>query len=371
MKLVFFSSVLNHHQINLCDYFYSLLGENFVFISTKELDQERIKLGYKQYDRPYVLKMNYSKESYNQAINLANNADVMIAGVFPFSLLKNRVKAGKLSFLYQERMFKVKFSYLHLLKHLFTYQMKYFQMQKKNLFILCASAYTSTDYKRLFLFKDKMYKWGYFPEIQKLDFEKSHNIVSQILWVGRLIPLKQCEHALNIAKTLKNKGYIFNLSIIGTGSEEKALKEISESYNLQDCVHFLGPMSPESVRQQMISADIFLFTSNFYEGWGAVLNEAMSCKCAVLAYEHIGSVPFLLKNHVNGIVCKNYNDMQNGVEFLLSHRDYALKLGLNAYETIHNLWNYDIAADRFISICKSFLEGESVKAFLDGPMSKA
>lgn len=40
---------------------------------------------------------------------------------------------------------------------------------------------------------------------------------------------------------------------------------------------------------------------------GAVLNESMNSGCAVIASDAIGSVPFLIKNGVNGIIYKDGN----------------------------------------------------------------
>ena len=49
----------------------------------------------------------------------------------------------------------------------------------------------------------------------------------------------------------------------------------------------------------MEKSEIFLFTSDKGEGWGAVLNESMNSACAVVASHAIGSVPFLLKDGEN------------------------------------------------------------------------
>ena len=37
MKVTFFSSVLNHHQIEFCDEMYTKLGNGFKFVSTMEM----------------------------------------------------------------------------------------------------------------------------------------------------------------------------------------------------------------------------------------------------------------------------------------------------------------------------------------------
>lgn len=89
-----------------------------------------------------------------------------------------------------------------------------------------------------------------------------------ILWVGRLLEWKHPDDALQVAKRLKVAGYVFTMNIIGTGALEQKLKDMIEQYQLNDCVHMLGPMPPESVREYMESSQIFLFTSDRNEGWG-------------------------------------------------------------------------------------------------------
>lgn len=44
MKVTFFSSVLNHHQIEFCDEMYTKLGNGFKFVSTMEMEEQRKNL---------------------------------------------------------------------------------------------------------------------------------------------------------------------------------------------------------------------------------------------------------------------------------------------------------------------------------------
>ncbi|MFR0734145.1 MAG: hypothetical protein ACLSHU_08120 [Oscillospiraceae bacterium] len=41
--------------------------------------------------------------------------------------------------------------------------------------------------------------------------------------------------------------------------------------HLEDQVQILGPQPPAAVRKEMEQANLFLLTSDFQEGWGAVL----------------------------------------------------------------------------------------------------
>ena len=77
---------------------------------------------------------------------------------------------------------------------------------------------------------------------------------------------KRPDDALQVAKRLKVAGYVFTMNVIGAGALEQKLKDMIEQYQLKDCVHMLGSMPPESVREYMESSQIFLFTSDRNEG---------------------------------------------------------------------------------------------------------
>jgi glycosyltransferase involved in cell wall biosynthesis len=122
----------------------------------------------------------------------------------------------------------------------------------------------------------------------------------------------------------------------------------------------------------MEKANIYLFTSDRQEGWGAVLNESMNSGCAVVVSQAIGSVPFLIKHGENGFIYKDndINDLYSKVEILVKDADLRTKLGTNAVRTIEKLWNPKVAAERLVTFCNGLLNEEIIR-FKDGPCSKA
>ena len=108
----------------------------------------------------------------------------------------------------------------------------------------------------------------------------------------------------------------------------------------------------------MEKTEVYLFTSDYKEGWGALLNEAMNSGCAVLASHAIGAVPFLLRHGENGVVFEsgNLKDMEEKAEMLLKSAEKRKRLGSAAYETILQEWNAEIAADRLVEIAGRLLE---------------
>jgi glycosyltransferase involved in cell wall biosynthesis len=190
--------------------------------------------------------------------------------------------------------------------------------------------------------------------------------------VGRFIDCKHTEDAIKVAKLMKKNGYKFSLDIIGSGELDEYLKKIVIHNHLGDVVTFLGSMKTEQVREQMENANIYLFTSDSGEGWGAVLNEAMNSGCAVVVSDAIGAVPFLIVNNENGLIYKSrdISSLYNKVTMLLDNKEKQIELGINAYKTIAETWNAKVAAERFIKVSEQLLKGE-IYYYSNGPMSKA
>ena len=375
MKLVFASNYYNHHQDPLCQAL-NHGTEEFHFIATTEMRQERRDLGYGLDEIPdYVCCAHKSEAEMAGCKKLIQEADALIAGAAPEELIASRIHSGKLTFRYTERILKKDISPLnHFLRRII---LNLRNPRRKSVYLLCAGAYTAADYAGFGLFRNRAYRWGYFPETkycESIDVLMSRKMPMSILWAGRFLDWKHPEHALLVAKMLKENGYSFTMNLIGTGVLEAELKRMIGDYGLNDCVHLLGAMKPAQVRQHMEQSEIFLFTSDRQEGWGAVLNESMNSGCAVVASHAIGAVPFLLENETNGLVYKSCDiDMLcEKVAFLLEHPEQRAALGRCAYETITTEWNAETAAERLCNLASHILAGEDApELYKTGPCSRA
>mgnify|MGYP000873811333 FL=1 len=376
LKLAFVSNYLNHHQLYLCNQFYKSC-EEFYFIATEKISRARLEMGYEDMDSkyPFVIKMYEDNDQKYYAYDIIKNFDVVIFGACPSDLIELRMSKNRLSFLYTERFLKKGLWYRFIpstRKKIWNRVVKY---RGKNLFVLCASAYTSYDLS-LFGFKNKCYQWGYFTEVAKVDKrelmnkkDKSHG---NILWVGRFIHGKRTKDVIFLAKKLKKQKLDFTINIIGSGKYERPLKSLVKFLSLSEEVRFLGSMTPDNVQKYMEEANIFLFTSNFKEGWGAVMNEAMSSGCAVVVSHGVGSAPYLIENKKNGFIyqCGNINDLYQKVTTLIRNPKLQSIYGSRAYDAMVNTWNPELAASRFIEISKNLLDGKE-SYYRYGPCSKA
>lgn len=371
----FLSNYLTHHQLPFCLKMMQLTDGRFVFVETEDLPQERKNMGYatlgEQYD--FVIHAQKSERERKRAMDIALASDVVIIGSAPDVYIHQRLKANKLTFRYSERIFKKSpYDMLRLAK----YTVKTLPYRNKNLYYLLSSAYAAHDYYRCGAKAEKLFKWGYFPENKVYENEdvlfakkKQHSI----LWVGRMIDWKHPDAAVEIALQLKKDGVDFELNMIGSGPMEEALKNMIKEYGLEDCVHLLGSMNPDAVRQKMEEHQIFLFTSDFNEGWGAVLNEAMNSGCAVVASHACGSVPFLIKQGHNGLAYEYGNEEQlyDKIKPLLKDVALCRNIGEQAKTAIDTMWNAETAAERLVMLCDQFAKSKKVLPLGEGVASVA
>lgn len=378
MKLVFISNYINHHQIPFCEEMKTILGSDFVFIETIPISSDRLKMGWELESKDYVIRAHVSNESRLYAKKVVDEADAVLFGSADEWFIRDRLKNNKMIMRYSERIYKSGLARKNFIKSFYRAWKYHGRYQGKDNYLLCASAYAPCDFAVFHNYIDKTYRWGYFTEVLEYDItklmaQKRDNTVPVILWAARFIEWKHPEIPILLAHKLKNDGYSFKIQLIGNGDLEHNIRLLIDEYGVSDCVELLGAMKPQQVRKYMEEANIFLCTSDYNEGWGAVINESMNSGCAVVASHAIGAVPFLIKNEVNGLIYENGNldSIYEKVVSLIKNPSRIEKLGIEAYKTIIDEWNPKIAAVRLIQLINQLIDERSCDLFNSGPCSKA
>ena len=380
MKVTFYSNFLTHHQLPFCLEMKKRLGDNFKFVSTVKIFQWRLDLGFEDLDKKYdfVIRAYESKDMYNKAKKLAIDSDVVIIGSTTDELIEERLRQDKLTFRYRARVFIFPDGFLKTifnkekLKLFYQRHIKY--RKNKNLYLLCANAYGAKDFNLLGLYKNKIFKWGYFLKTNEYDInelieKKQSKEKVQIIWVARYIKWKHPEVVLKLAKNLKKQNYDFEIKMLGTGELINKIKKKISKINLDNVIEVVGQVPSDKVKEYMEEADIFIGTSDKQEGWGAVVNESMNAGCAIVAKVRMGSVPFLIKEGENGFTYKTYDELERKTKKLIENRELRKKIGKNAYTFITEKWTSSIAANNILKLFDSILNGEEFN-INEGPASK-
>ena len=381
MKLVFITNYIHHHQIPLADEFYRLLGDDYKYIATDALPDWLIKGGYDpSISRPYVIRACENDLNRRDAKQLVNDADVVIVGSAPEEYVEKRIEAGELTFRYSERWFKKKPWFLSGPHAWFNLWHDHIRYRNKPVYMLAASAYTCRDVNAVGAYKNKVFKWGYFTKVEDFPLEASANFCASseeaevhIMWCARFLRWKHPELPIMLAKRLKANCYKFVLDMYGSGMELEPTKRLASELGVLDVVHFLGNLPNDEILKQMRRHEIFLFTSDKNEGWGAVLNESMSNGCAVVASNMIGAVPFLVEDGVNGLIFQSESiaSLESKVESLLTNQKFRQRLAENAVVTMRTLWSPNNAAQQFLQLVQAINNQDINSIAKNGPCSQA
>lgn len=131
--------------------------------------------------------------------------------------------------------------------------------------------------------------------VQPVPVPRNH---PEILYVGQLIPRKRVDLLLQAFSQLAVPSA--RLRLIGQGPEEQALQQLARQLGIAERVRFSPGMPNAQTVAAMADADVLVLPSRF-DGWGAVVNEALMVGTPVICSNRCGASD-LIETGRNGYV---------------------------------------------------------------------
>lgn len=121
----------------------------------------------------------------------------------------------------------------------------------------------------------------------KVEHRYNDNDPLKLIWVGRFIPTKKLDIAIEILSRLQTGNV--ELHIVGWGSQEEETKyrELASKLGVASKCIWYGKIPNQQVQELMRNSDIFLFTS-VVEGTPHVVLESISNNLPVLCFDMCG-----------------------------------------------------------------------------------
>ena len=154
--------------------------------------------------------------------------------------------------------------------------------------------------------QEKIYPFGYFVEkplsleAEIQDFRCIGREGVHLCFIGEFIRRKGLNVALKALGTLKNLDWSF--LVIGDGSEKTKLETLSIALGLTGRVSFLGTLRNEEAMCTLAGCDLLILPSR-WDGWGAVVNEALMRGVRVICTNYCGAAD-LVNSPERGCVVK-------------------------------------------------------------------
>jgi glycosyltransferase involved in cell wall biosynthesis len=188
----------------------------------------------------------------------------------------------------------------------------------------------------------------------------SRSVTPTVCVVGRLVPHKRVEHAVDAVRTLRDEIPGLQLHVVGSGWWEEDLKKYAAESGVGDLVTFEGQVS-EQRKHEIYARSWLLALPSLKEGWGLVVGEAGSHGVPAVAYTSAGGTRDSIAHERSGLLVSDANEFTLAIKTLLGDEARLRSLGEGARALSHTFaWAH--SQESFARVVASALEGRHVSA---------
>ncbi|SFU95551.1 glycosyltransferase family 4 protein [Halomonas korlensis] len=302
MKVWFWQLIISPHMVNLASEL-AEIGVDVSYIANQEMSEDRRKQGWLT---PPLGKADLKLvPTKNEAVALANSApnDVLhicqgIRGNGVISAVQSALKkSDRKQIVVMETVDD--HGFFGYFKRLIYFCL--FKVADKNLLAVLATGLNTADWVvARGVNQNKVFPFAYFlPEAESShNYPKAPSSRFRFIFVGQFIQLKRLDLLIEALASLpENRD--FELAVVGSGALETELKEKAEAM-LPDRVDWIGSLPMAHVREEMRTADCLVLPSR-YDGWGAVVSEALMSGTPVIVSNACGSAVVVKASGVGGV----------------------------------------------------------------------
>ena len=166
--------------------------------------------------------------------------------------------------------------------------------------------------------------------------------------LGRLVPHKRVEHALEVAARLRRTVIDLRVEVIGDGWWRQELERHARDLGVADIVRFHGHVS-ETQRGRILDQSWILLAPSVKEGWGIAIMEAAARGVPAVAYRTAGGVRESIIDGETGKLVDDLDELTKAADELLADASIRERMGAAASERAAE-YNWVSAARRFAEV---------------------
>ena len=156
----------------------------------------------------------------------------------------------------------------------------------------------------------------------------------RLLFVGRLVPLKNVGALITAVGRLQQRGLHTTLAIVGDGPAHRSLQQQVDRDGVRG-VTFAGFQTAERLVAAYVNADALVLPS-LNEVWGVVVNEAAACGIPAVVSTRAGAARDLIRAEETGLTFDpaRPGDLEQSLERLARDRGLCRRMGEAAQQFI-------------------------------------
>jgi glycosyltransferase involved in cell wall biosynthesis len=188
--------------------------------------------------------------------------------------------------------------------------------------------------------------------------EGARTAAPSVCVVGRLVPHKQVEHAIDAWATLRRELPGLRLRIVGSGWWEDELRAYARGIEGGDRIEFLGHVSDE-VKQQVYAESWVMALPSLKEGWGLVVGEAGMHGTPTVAYRAAGGTQESIDDDLSGLLADDREQFVDHLRLVLTDEEAREKLAHGALMKSHQ-FTWEHAHGSFARVLDEVWHGSTV-----------
>lgn len=152
-----------------------------------------------------------------------------------------------------------------------------------------------------------------------------------LVLVGRLVPHKQVEHAIDVVARLASRWPKLRLEVVGQGWWLDNLREHAALRDVQDRVTLHGWVD-EQDKHEILARSWLHVCPSVKEGWGVAIMEAAAHGVPSVAYRAAGGVAESIVDGETGLLAWDFDDFVRKVDKLLRSASLRAEMGVAGRE---------------------------------------
>ena len=181
----------------------------------------------------------------------------------------------------------------------------------------------------------------------------------RLVALGRLVPHKRVEHAIEVVARLRHRWPELRLSVVGEGWWDDELHARAAELGVTDRVDFAGHVDEQTKHEELARAWVHLCPS-VKEGWGLVVTEAGSHRVPTVGYRSAGGLRESVLDGLTGVLVDDLDEMVEAVDQLLADENRRLAMGEAAARHAAS-FSWPASTRRFAAVLASAVR-EAVRA---------
>lgn len=194
-----------------------------------------------------------------------------------------------------------------------------------------------------------------------------HEVPVSLLYSGSLIHRKGVDVLIKALAEPCVSAKEWRLRILGGGPLEANLRQLAAVGGIAHKIEFLRSLPVGEARSIYPQSDILVLPSRF-DGWGAVVNEAMRAGLAIVASNKVGSARTMIEDGREGFLfdSENYQELAKLLRRLIDDR--GLLAAMQTYSRNKSiLYRPEEVARRLAGLCLAIAHGEKPPLIRAGP----